>query len=149
MQTTLLNTQKCLRGKHSRNFCESNDACNKIFKANKKLTPKKSLTHGNKNKLLTLDCELPVVVLRMLNIGHSWRTLPHHGKSAPFSSFVPFPFHITPTAFCMSVCRTVSTALRIRVSFSVICGIFRIIRVILMVRYVPIHTRRMVRAERH
>lgn len=105
-------------------------------------------THTRKQKeLLTLDCELPILVLRMLNIGHPRRTLSHHGKGAPLSSFVPFPFHITAIAFCMSVCRTVSTALRL-VSFSVIRAIFRIIRVIVMVRY-AIHAWRVVRAKRH
>lgn len=71
----------------------------------------------------------------MMLIGNPWRTLPHNGKGASqLSLFTLSPFHIAAGAFCMNVYRTVGQAFRIPISFTVMSAIFRIIRVIVMVR---------------
>lgn len=75
---------------------------------------------------------LPIL---LVNIGNARRTLPHDRKGASrLGLFILRPFHIIPGAFRMNVCRTVSQAFRIPIPVAVMSAIFRVIRVIVMVR---------------
>lgn len=89
---------------------------------------------------------LPVLLVLRIR---ARRAVPYDGERAPqFTLSILSPFHVTG-AFCMSVCWTVSR-LRIPISFTVMSAIFRVIRVIVVVRWqMSIHVRWMIRAKGH